>query len=470
MRTRALFLSGALSLTFGTSAGAARGPGTTAANFLNIDLGPRPVALGGAFTGLADDVNAIAYNPAGLAGLTRQELAFMHHEYVSGVRQEWLAYAFPSRKYGTFAASVNALYIEPFASYDQFDRPTGKTSAADTAFHLAYANTFNESLSWGAGATYLRSHLNDRSATATAFDGGLLYRAPGRLGVGVAVQNLGTKMKFVEEAYALPATYRGGLSYAAWKGGVNEVTLAADLAARSGRGNVISGGVEYVRAGMLAVRAGGQSGRDTGPGYSCGVGVRLNRDHATLPEVAFDYAFVDFGTLSLTHRAGITLRWGGEPAKPAPERAEKAPPPPAAAEASGAEGHFARAQSHIQRREYDEARVELEIAASFLPDEDRRRVFYLERMGLISLKEGRMREARERYAEALRISGTLGIRDESVANAYAGMGEFLIATKDLPGAIKYLNKALEVGPSPAMRRSVEARLQQLKEFKKGEKP
>ena len=47
--------------------------GTTAFAFTKIGVGARPVAMGGAFVGLADDITALYYNPAGLAGL--QDLA-----------------------------------------------------------------------------------------------------------------------------------------------------------------------------------------------------------------------------------------------------------------------------------------------------------------------------------------------------------------------------------------------------------
>ena len=38
--------------------------GTTAADFLNIDVGPRAMAMGGAFVGAADDASAMYWNPA----------------------------------------------------------------------------------------------------------------------------------------------------------------------------------------------------------------------------------------------------------------------------------------------------------------------------------------------------------------------------------------------------------------------
>ena len=45
----------------------------TGAAFLKLGMGARPVGLGGAFTAISNDVNAIAYNPAGIAQLESNE-------------------------------------------------------------------------------------------------------------------------------------------------------------------------------------------------------------------------------------------------------------------------------------------------------------------------------------------------------------------------------------------------------------
>ncbi|MDE2291861.1 MAG: hypothetical protein KGL53_07240, partial [Elusimicrobia bacterium] len=45
----------------------AAGPGTSAATFLTLGFGARPLALGESFVAVADDVSALYYNPAGLA-------------------------------------------------------------------------------------------------------------------------------------------------------------------------------------------------------------------------------------------------------------------------------------------------------------------------------------------------------------------------------------------------------------------
>lgn len=43
--------------------------GTAGANFLEVEVGARPMGMGGAFVAIADDVTALHWNPAGLADL-----------------------------------------------------------------------------------------------------------------------------------------------------------------------------------------------------------------------------------------------------------------------------------------------------------------------------------------------------------------------------------------------------------------
>ncbi len=68
-RPRALRGLSALLLLWLSSVVPARasGPGTSAATFLELGFGARPLGLGEAYVAVADDVSALHYNPAGLA-------------------------------------------------------------------------------------------------------------------------------------------------------------------------------------------------------------------------------------------------------------------------------------------------------------------------------------------------------------------------------------------------------------------
>src|SRR5262245_20549202 len=66
-------------------------PGTTALNFLKLEVGARQAGMGGGSVGLADDINAARHNPAALARLEKPEAAFLYSNYFMDVSYKNLA-------------------------------------------------------------------------------------------------------------------------------------------------------------------------------------------------------------------------------------------------------------------------------------------------------------------------------------------------------------------------------------------
>ena len=84
--------------------------GNTTAAFLKIGVGARPIGMGNAFTAVADDINSLAWNPAGLSLLSRRELGVMHSELFADTRYDFLGYAHPM-KTGTLGLGINYLSL-----------------------------------------------------------------------------------------------------------------------------------------------------------------------------------------------------------------------------------------------------------------------------------------------------------------------------------------------------------------------
>jgi hypothetical protein len=274
--------------------------------------------LGGAYSGLADSADAIAYNPAGLADLERPEATFMHNQYLPGVRQEWLAYAHPTENYGTFAASGDMLIVSPFSTYDTNDTPTGTTSAEDSAFEIAYARGIGAGFSLGAGGQFISSRLDSQKAETEAFDVGVHWRAGDMFEMGVSALHMGSRLNYLDDAEVLPRTIKVGTAVhlpAFWadpneeRHGIDRVSLLADVSLPQGQPMVVAGGTE-IGYGPLSIRAGYRSGDIEGPGYTVGIGLALYQNTENRPEIDFDYAFVDYGSLGTSQRAGLTVKFG----------------------------------------------------------------------------------------------------------------------------------------------------------------
>ncbi|PIR15262.1 MAG: hypothetical protein COV48_15350, partial [Elusimicrobia bacterium CG11_big_fil_rev_8_21_14_0_20_64_6] len=127
------------------------------ASFLDIGVSARALGMGGAYTALADDANAIYWNPAGLARLDKREFTASHAEMFESTRLDFLAYAQPTSQ-GTFAAGLTYLSQGKIEGRDGLGRPTAGYDASDAALSLGYARKL-DAADLGATFKYLRSHI-----------------------------------------------------------------------------------------------------------------------------------------------------------------------------------------------------------------------------------------------------------------------------------------------------------------------
>ena len=221
MRTRALIAILTLNLAGPVLASDA---GTTAAEFLNLGAGPRAVAMGDAQVGLASDVYANYWNPAGLSTLKTQEAAFTQTQYVQNISQEYLAYALPRTLYGSFGAASPYQGYGSFSGYDAAGSPTGSVGASDMNLGLSYSRDlfyderYGTELSAGVTGKWIREDLAEASATSFAGDLGLLFSPGIKWGEalngwkeGLALRNVGTPITFDQESFALPRMLATGL-------------------------------------------------------------------------------------------------------------------------------------------------------------------------------------------------------------------------------------------------------------------
>ena len=170
--------------------------------------------MGQAYTGVADDVDAIYWNPAGLARIAHPELEGMHMQYFQSIGYEYAAFAYPTETLGTWGMAVTNLHTSDIqARTEDTDTPNGTFSAIDSAYYMSYAYPLTAKLSLGANAKFVRQSINDVNANAYAADGGVMYETGWNdVRLGASIQNVGTHVKFDQEADPLPLTYRFGAS------------------------------------------------------------------------------------------------------------------------------------------------------------------------------------------------------------------------------------------------------------------
>ncbi|MBI5202933.1 MAG: PorV/PorQ family protein [Elusimicrobia bacterium] len=420
-------------------------------DFLFLDAGARPVAMGGAYTAAASDSEALLYNPAALGRGKRYETTFMHNQYVNPITQEYVGFASPSG----WGAQLNYL------SFGRVSRTTianpdgtgGTFGINDMALGAGYGRDMGNGLRLGAAGKYLREQIDNVSANGYAVDlGGLLsVRGDHKWTFGAALQNVGPTVKFQQAKESLPWNLRlGGACELDLRGA--PATLSLDLSKERSDSPVIALGAETWLAPAFALRLGYSQRNDAGPGITAGVGWRRK-------DFQIDYAMTPLGELGSAHRLSATVRWG-KTAAPMPVvlvngSTTTVPATP--------DQLLATVDEFIRLEMFAPAEKTLNDLAAQIPGDDVRHVRRLERLGTAQRRQGKINEARNSYTEALTLALRLGMRDRWAAEAYAGMGYCLVAQGKNDLAAKFFAKALEAGATPETIKAVEAELKKLKE-------
>lgn len=291
--------------------------GTTAAPFLQVGPGARAGAMGEAYSGVADDVDAVYYNPAGLGFQKKVEAEGMHDSLFQGINYEYAAISVPilrwtetrmePNRYGVLGFSVYSLNVANIQrrGTTETDAAVDTFGATDFAYALSYGYQIPDtSLSLGATAKILDVNLDAAGARGFAADIGGLYRYE-QWSIGLGLRDFGTLQKLNTAADPLPLTFFSGVGYRV----TPRVLASFDLSLPRNNNALAAVGAEYrhpfgdnlngsLRAGynMRNNRSGGLSGGS----FGLGVGY-YNFD--------FDFAWVPFGDLGNTFRYALRVKF-----------------------------------------------------------------------------------------------------------------------------------------------------------------
>jgi hypothetical protein len=288
--------------------GAAEGRAEETASYLDIGIGARGLAMGGAYTALADDAHSVYWNPAGLARLEKREVAASHSELGNSTRHDFLAYAHPTRQ-AVLAGALTYLNQGRIAGRDAAGRPTGGYNASDAALAFAAGRKL-ELVDVGVSVKYLRSHIASTEAQGLAMDAGLKRELPagaGKVVLGAALRNIGPGLKYEDQRNDLPLRAAFGAAYRFAAGHALAVELQngpRGAGSEGGAGGELKAheGV-FLRLGYTSKSSSiAGSGFDAARGLTLGLG--LKKDGFSL-----DYAAQAAGQLGSTHRFTLSSRF-----------------------------------------------------------------------------------------------------------------------------------------------------------------
>jgi hypothetical protein len=290
--------------------------GIVSGNFLKIPVNARIVGMGGSSVALIDNASCLAYNASGMVYVKQEEPTSNFQYGFSASYTQWIA----DIKHSFFGAVVNVDGVGAIGigtailSTDDmkvttpaYPDGTGEYfKASDYAFILALARQISDKFSVGVSGKYIRSYLynTEYGASCFAFDVGTIYEIPAlRSRLGMSVSNLGSDMKFINEAYSLPTALRFGVLTDIIDEPAHNVKAVFQVSRPNDSNEQYNVGAEYTFAKNFSLRGGYKFGFDA-ENWTAGFGLNLNVSGV---RAKLDYGYNNFKWLPGTHSLSMEI-------------------------------------------------------------------------------------------------------------------------------------------------------------------
>lgn len=254
------------------------------AQFENVDLGSRPVALNGAFTSIADNSQAIFYNPSGLGQMYYREIAFFYSPAPYGLTElaiAALAYAEPT-SYGTFGIGIKTYGFELYKELNVL---------------LSYGNNYKDKIFYGLNLNFYNLKIeNYNSASSFGLDFGAMAYLHKYVRWGFIAKNV-TGAKIGESKEKIAQVYRTGFNFVP----LQNVNLVLEVEKDVKYPLSFRSGIEYSVLDYVDLRFGVGSEPTV---FAGGIGLSYNL-------FQIDYALTKSPDLGITHQGTLTVNFGG---------------------------------------------------------------------------------------------------------------------------------------------------------------
>jgi len=298
--------------------------GTSAAPFLGISVGPRAIAMGGAYVASNDDATLLYWNPGAFQQAGKSQLVFSNTEWLVDTKFRWFGFMLNVGDENAFGLSLTQLdYGEQEVTTVTSPEGTGERwSAQDLAIAVSYCRSLTDRFSMGGSFKYIEQKIWNETASTFAFDLGLLFVTDfSGLRLGVSMANFGGDLmldgrdllqrvdidpansgsnksltgRLKTDPWALPLLFRVGVAMDVVKSSDARLTLAVDALRPNDNDESVNVGGEIGWSEAVFLRGGYKSvfGKDAQEGLSLGAGLRYTAEGLGSMEV--NYAFTKFG-------------------------------------------------------------------------------------------------------------------------------------------------------------------------------
>jgi hypothetical protein len=264
--------------------------GTAGAVELLMPVGARGMAMSGAVLSDAMGVDALYWNPAGLArgvGLSGIQAMFSHTGYIADINIEYFAIGMGVGNIGSIGFSLKSIgFGTIIQTSEDFPDGTGATFTPNfLTMGLTYSKELTDRISIGFTGKLVSETIVRTSAQGFAFDAGVVYTVGANsilkgLKFGITLKNIGPNMQFdggdlerkvippdsdpqaeaiplkvISQSFDLPSTFDLGISYEI-VGGDHKLVLATGFQNSNFGDDIFRLGAEYSFSDLIFVRVG----------------------------------------------------------------------------------------------------------------------------------------------------------------------------------------------------------------------
>ena len=309
--------------------------GTSAAQFLGIGVGPKSIAMGGAFTSIADDASTLYWNPGSISRLDKSQTMFSNANWLVDTNVNLLAAVLKLNQSNAIGIFFTQLDYGDELITDLYNQSGTDLywKASDLVTGLSYSRNLTNRFSMGGSLKYISQRIHNESASTVALDVGLLYQTLSEtFRIGMSISNFGSDMtmdgkdlfhkidldpnnsghnetivaKLKTDAWPLPLFFRVGISSDVIKTDVVRLTVASDFFMPSDDVESVNFGMEVGFLERVFLRAGYKSIGDAASeeGLTAGIGAKA---FVSGFGIIVDYAVQDFGRFGYIPHWGLSL-------------------------------------------------------------------------------------------------------------------------------------------------------------------
>jgi len=225
--------------------------GGAAVVFLMIEPDSRAAGMGNAGVAVADNANALFWNPAGLADQVGTEAALTHSNWLPELSKdlffEYLVGKHNINNWGTIGAHVTFLNLGEHEHRDALNNSLGTFKSYDFSVGVSWGFKASKNLSLGTGVRWIQSNLASVQVGAQQAEPGMsvgvdvamMYKVPAfllgatitRYNLGFNLANMGPKIQYSdsEQSDPIPTFLRVGHAFTFEFDDYNKITLANDF-------------------------------------------------------------------------------------------------------------------------------------------------------------------------------------------------------------------------------------------------